>query len=82
MGRGGGKEKTDLTALYSQKYSAENKADLQCLSSVCVLIETRFAASDKQTCVKQASEETKLILNLLQINREILKSATLEKERK
>lgn len=48
-----------------------------------VLIEACFAASHKQTfCVKCASEETELILNLLEINKEILKSANLEKERK
>lgn len=34
-----GKEKTDQISLYTPKYSAENKLDLQCLSSPAVLTE-------------------------------------------
>ena len=57
-GKKRGKEKADPTSLYTHKYSAENKPDLQCLTSLyfsspnfitrhwTILIEAYFAALD------------------------------------
>lgn len=78
------RKKTDPIPLRTQKYSAGNKTDLQCLrvGFWFFLISQPVLLLQINELFVQNVQVDKLILTLLQINREMLKSANLEKEGK